>query len=70
MWSILFFVSYCLACSDFQLISDDGTIVCGRAMDFIMPMKSQILVFNRGMNMSSEAPDGFIGLQWTSKYRS
>lgn len=68
MWFILFFISYLLACSDFQLKCQDGSIICGRAMDFIIPMKSQILVFNRGMNMSSKAPDGSVSLQWVSKY--
>lgn len=68
MWLILILASYCFACSDFQLRCQDGSIICGRAMDFIMPMKSQILVFNRGMNMSSKAPDGSTGLQWISKY--
>ena len=68
MWFLLFFLSSCLGCSDFQLRTKDNAIICGRAMDFIMPMKSQILVFNRGMNMSSKAPDGTVGLQWVSKY--
>ncbi len=55
-------------CSDFQLKTTTGSILCGRNMDFMIPMKSQIMVFNRGTNMSSQAPDGSQGLQWTTKY--
>lgn len=58
----------CLGCSDFQLKTNDGAILCGRAMDFAIPMDSQIVVFNRGMNMSSRAPNFRPGLKWTSKY--
>jgi choloylglycine hydrolase len=68
MLFVIFFINCYLTCSDFQLKTDDGSIICGRAMDFILPMESQIRVFKRGMNMSSKAPDGSIGLQWTSKY--
>lgn len=55
-------------CSDFQFRSKTGSILCGRTMDFLMPMSSQVIVFNRGVNMSSVAPDGLKGLQWKSKY--
>ena len=65
---ILFaFVLSTQACSDFQLKTKSG-ILCGRTMDFIIPMKSQVLVFNRDTEMSSMAPDGSVGLQWTSNY--
>lgn len=62
------FIIRSLACSDFQLKSKDGTIICGRTMDFIMPMHSKILVFNRGINHTSMAPDGSNGLKWRAKY--
>src|SRR5438128_1482619 len=55
-------------CSDFQLKTKRGSIMCGRNMDFMIPMKSQIIVFNRDTNMSSFAPDRSPGLQWTTKY--
>jgi choloylglycine hydrolase len=68
MYSLLLFVTFCLACSDFQLKTKDGSIICGRTMDFVVPIQSKVQVFNRGMNMSSKAPDGNTGLTWTSKY--
>jgi choloylglycine hydrolase len=68
IWLITFYISSCLGCSDFQLKSQDGTIICGRAMDFIMDMDSKIMAFNRGDNRSSIAPNGMRGLTWISKY--
>ena len=65
---LITFITTIAGCSDFQLKTKKGSILCGRNMDFIIPMKSQIMVFNRGTNMSSLAPDGSPGLQWNTKY--
>lgn len=63
-----FIFTFVNGCSDFQLKTKSGSIMCGRTMDFMIPMKSQILVFNRGTNMSSFNPDGSPGLQWISDF--
>jgi choloylglycine hydrolase len=55
-------------CGDFQLKAQDGTIMCGRSMEFPIPQNSQIVTFNRGERFESKAPDGTKGLEWTSKY--
>jgi choloylglycine hydrolase len=68
IFSLSILVISCFGCSDFQLKPADGSIICARAMDFIMPMNSQILVFNRGTNMTSKASDGSNGLEWVSRY--
>lgn len=64
----LIFITIVTSCSDFQLTSDDGAILCGRTMDFPIQMNAEVLVFNRDVNMSSTAPDNSVGLRWTSKY--
>jgi len=64
---LLSFVTLTLGCSDFQF-KTKNKVLAGRTMDFIIPMQSQVIVFNRDLNMSSTAPDGSTSLQWTSKY--
>lgn len=56
------------ACSDFQLKTKDNAIICGRSMNFAIPMDSKVMVFNREINLISIGPYGYIGLKWTSKY--
>ena len=62
------FLAITFACSDFQLKSNDGSVVCGRGMDFSIPLDSQIIVFNRETFFNSTAPDGSQGFKWKSKY--
>jgi choloylglycine hydrolase len=65
---LLLFITGDLGCSDFQLKTLDGSIVCGRSMDFMMPMDSKIVVFKRQDKRVSMAPDGSAGWQWTSRF--
>lgn len=55
-------------CSDFQIKPADGSYICGRAMDFPLPMDSHLIIYNRESRFCSTAPDGSAGLEWTSKY--
>lgn len=54
-------------CGDFQLRAQNGSIMCGRSMEFAIPQSSQVITFNRGEKFESMAPDGTKGLEWTSK---
>jgi choloylglycine hydrolase len=65
---LLSFILNCDGCSDFQFITSDSSVICGRSMDFIIPMKSSIVVFNREEVRASTSPDGGTGLVWISKY--
>lgn len=55
-------------CSDFQIKSTDNSLIYARAMDFIMPLESQIEIFNKDHDECSSSPNGDVGICWTSKY--
>lgn len=57
-----------MACTDFQIRSQDGTVVVGRTMEFHLETKSMVVVHPRGEAFASTAPGGMRGLSWISKY--
>lgn len=59
-----------IACSDIQFRLNDAaqTAICGRNMDFPIPMHSKIIKHLIGEEMVSQAPDGNPGFSWKSKY--
>ncbi len=57
-----------LACTDFRLQANDGSILITRSMEFAMDLQSSIRTQPRGKQFSTTAPDGKLGLGWISKY--
>ncbi len=57
-----------LGCGDFQLITKDKSIICGRSMEFPISMSSQVTIYPKGEDYVSTAPNGKKGLAWTSIY--
>lgn len=57
-----------VACTDFLLQAQDGSVVVGRSMEFATHMDSEILVRPRGEKRVSSAPNGQKGLSWTARY--
>lgn len=57
-----------LACTAFQLKSNDGAQIYFRSMEFGYPFNSKVLVVPRGTDLSGTAPGGKPGKKWTTKY--
>lgn len=60
--------AHSLACTDFQVKAEDGSIVIGRSMEFALEIGSDIVTFPRGEEITSMTPEGNKGLSWKSKY--
>lgn len=56
-----------LACTAFQLKSRDNALVYCRAMDYGIPLNSDLLIVPRGTPFDGSAPDK-IGMRWEAKY--
>lgn len=56
------------ACTDFQLKAGDGSLVCGRSMEWAQPMRSKLRYHRRGESFQSKAPNGKTGRQWHSTF--
>lgn len=41
----LFLTVTVYGCSDFQVKAEDGSFIYGRAMDFMMPLSSEVVLF-------------------------
>ena len=65
---LLLLIATAICCSDFQIRAKDDSLIYGRAMDFPIPLKSQLVVFNREYQHCSHDPDGRESICWTSKY--
>lgn len=65
---LFLFSSSIFACTDFQVLSKDGSVVIGRAMEYPVDTASEIVVHPKGIKLSSKAPNGKAGLSWQSKY--
>lgn len=57
-----------LACTAFQLESNDGAQIYFRSMEFGYPFNSQMLIVPRGTELTGTAPGGKPGKKWTTKY--
>ncbi len=57
-----------IACTDFRLTAQDGTIVIARSLEFAQDLKSSLMTSPRGKKFSDTAPDGKPGMNWTAKY--
>lgn len=66
--SAVFAVSPALACTAFQLKSNDGAQIYFRSMEFGFPFNSKALIVPRGSEFTGSAPGGKPGLKWTAKY--
>ncbi|MDD5128747.1 MAG: choloylglycine hydrolase family protein [Candidatus Omnitrophica bacterium] len=68
---MLFFVSgvnSSLACTDFQVKAEDGTVVIGRSMEFPVDLHSNVVIVPRGEKFVSIDDKGGKGITWTNKY--
>src|SRR3990167_4688370 len=57
-----------IACTDFRLKAQDGTILISRSMEFAADMRSNLLSSPRGRTYTNTTPDGKPGLTWKSTY--
>ena len=55
-------------CTDFLLETKDGAYINGRSMEFAIDLQTTFRIHARNENLSSKAPNGSKGIQWTSKY--
>ena len=58
------------ACTGFELIATDGTVVHARTMGFAIDIQSQIMMVPRGYQRTGTTPDGAPGLTSTAKCAS
>jgi len=65
---MVFLAGAALACTDFQVKAEDGSVVIGRSMEFAIDLKSEVVAFPRGINYTSVNEKGVKGITWTSKY--
>jgi len=57
------------SCGDFQIVTNDSTVINGRSMEFGLDLNgTQFLVYPRGEQTVSHTPEGKKGMVWTSKY--
>ncbi|MDI6725823.1 MAG: choloylglycine hydrolase family protein [Smithellaceae bacterium] len=64
----LLIYGHSFACTDFQVKAEDGSIVIGRSMEFMLEMGSEIITVPRGEETVSMTPEGKKGISWRSKY--
>jgi len=57
-----------VACTAFQIKSNDGAQIYFRSMEFGYPFNSKVLVVPRGSDFTGTAPGGKPGKKWTAKY--
>lgn len=55
-------------CTAMRISAADKSVVVGRTMEFPILMDAQLTVIPRGIELSSEAPNGETGVSWTTKY--
>lgn len=66
LWLSLSFSA--LACTDFRLKSQDGTVLITRSMEYSVDMKANLRTSPRGRAYTTMAPDGTPGISWKAKY--
>lgn len=57
-----------LACTDFRLMTKDGTVLIARSMEFSVDLQSNVRSSNRGRQFTSMTPNNKPGLTWKAKY--
>lgn len=57
-----------LACTDFRITANDGTVLITRTLEFAMDLKSNLRSSPRERNFAATAPNGKAGMTWKSKY--
>ncbi|MBU1026964.1 MAG: choloylglycine hydrolase family protein [Candidatus Margulisbacteria bacterium] len=66
LFSIL--VNATAACTDFQVKAEDNSVIIARSMEFAIDLKSEVVLFPRGLKYTSVNEKGVKGISWTSKY--
>ncbi|MGB3058077.1 MAG: linear amide C-N hydrolase, partial [Candidatus Omnitrophota bacterium] len=61
-------VNTAYACTDFQIKTEDGSVIIGRSMEFAIDLGSDVMVFPKGQKFTSDAPGGGKGLKWSNRY--
>lgn len=57
-----------LACTDFRVTANDGTVVVARTMEFAEDLKSNLRSSPKERQFNMVLPDGKSGMSWKSKY--
>ncbi|MFH1684010.1 MAG: choloylglycine hydrolase family protein [Candidatus Margulisiibacteriota bacterium] len=57
-----------VACTDFQIKAEDGSVIVGRSMEFALGIDSDIVAYPRVEKMTSMDADGKKGISWKPKY--
>lgn len=65
---ILLCVSSVFACTDFQIVSSDNSVINGRSMEFGPETNSKLIIHPRGERFISTSPTGSEAMKWNSKY--
>jgi len=65
---ILLCVTSVFACTDFQIIAKDNSVINGRSMEFGPETSSKLVVHPRGERFISKSPIGADAVKWNSKY--
>ena len=68
IFSTLLTVNISLACTDFQVKAQDGSIVIARSNEFGVPPNSSIVFKPAGEEFSGMTAEGQKGLSWRSRY--
>lgn len=69
--SILFAASLstaAFACTDFNLVANDGTIIVARSMEFSQNLNSNLRTSPRAREFTTTIANGKLGLAWKAKY--
>jgi len=61
-------VSIGLACTDFRVMAEDGSVIVTRSMEFSIDMKSNLISSPREKEFKMIASNGKPGLTWKAKY--
>ncbi len=62
------FSSIAIACTDFRITAQDGTVVIARSLEFAQDLKSNLRSSQRGRTVNTQTPDGKPALAWRAKY--
>ena len=62
------FCSSALACTDFRITAQDGTVIITRSLEFALDLKSNLRNSPRGRTVNTVSPDGKPGMAWKAKY--
>lgn len=57
-----------LACTDFRITADDGTVLITRTLEFVQDLKSNLRSSPRERSFAMTAPNGKPGMTWKSKF--